>query len=101
MTCLDGLLIDSSQILAMSASPASTKERLNEIQKNLYIKHFELKDESSMKDFVKDKTQEKIFVELNDTQKEISKLFIYIQYNDRYFNSLARKIYLKIESKLL
>ena len=73
-TWLADKFCDSSQILAMSASPASTKERLNEIQKNLYIKHFEFKDESSMKDFVKDKTQEKIFVELNDTQKEISKL---------------------------
>ena len=64
----------SSQILAMSASPASTKERLDKIRDNLYIKHFEFKDGSSMKDFVKDKTQEKIFVELNATQKEISKL---------------------------
>ncbi len=73
-TWLAKKFFNSSQILAMSASPASTKERLDEIRDNLSIKHFEFKDESSMKGFVKEKHQEKIFVELNNTQKEVSKL---------------------------
>ena len=63
-----------SQILAMSASPASTTDRLNDVKKNLYIEHFEFRDEKSLNSFIPAKTQEKIFVELTDTQKNISKL---------------------------
>ena len=63
-----------SQILAMSASPASTTDRLNNVKKNLYIEHFEFRDENSLNSFIPAKTQEKIFVELTDTQKNISKL---------------------------
>lgn len=63
-----------SQILAMSASPASTNDRLNDVKRNLYIEHFEFRDENSLESFIPSKTQVKIFVELTDTQKNISKL---------------------------
>jgi len=65
---------ETSQILAMSASPASTNDRLNEIRTNLYINHFEFRDENSLKKYIKNKSEEKIFVELTVTQLEISKL---------------------------
>jgi len=65
---------ECSQILAMSASPASTNDRLTDIKNNLYVEHFEFRDESSLSTFIPTKTQEKIFVELTDAQKNISKL---------------------------
>ncbi len=65
---------ECSQILAMSASPASTNDRLNDVKKNLYVEHFEFRDESSLRNFIPAKKQEKIFVDLTDAQKNISKL---------------------------
>ncbi len=65
---------ECSQILAMSASPASTNDRLTDIKNNLYVEHFEFRNESSLSTFIPAKTQEKIFVELTDAQKNISKL---------------------------
>jgi len=91
---------NNSQILAMSASPASTKERLDDIRKTLNIEHFEFRNELEMGSFLKEKHQEKIFVELNEAQKTISKLLKSILKDSvgiLYSNNLVKS---KDESKI-
>ncbi|MEK6934442.1 MAG: DEAD/DEAH box helicase [Nanoarchaeota archaeon] len=64
------------RILALTASPGSTKERIDEIQKNLFIESIEIRDEESedVKEYVQKRNIEFIEVELPENFKEIHKL---------------------------
>lgn len=64
-----------SLILALSASPASDKERLEEIKKNLFVELFESISESdiNIKSFIPQKQTNKIFVEIPEDYKQLQK----------------------------
>ena len=64
---------ETSQILALSASPASDQERLNEIKKNLLIDTFELITEENphLKKHLKEKRIERIMIELPEDYKKV------------------------------
>ncbi len=91
---------ETSQILAMSASPASTNDRLRDIRNNLYIEHFEFRAEQSLTKYIKNKSEEKIFVELTVTQLEISKLLKQILSDNMSILFLKNLIKSRDESKL-
>ncbi|RZD32505.1 MAG: hypothetical protein CXT77_00175 [uncultured DHVE6 group euryarchaeote] len=67
-----------SQILALSASPASDQQRLDEIKENLFIDNFELITEENphLKKHLKKKKIERIMIELPSEYKKIK---IYLQ----------------------
>ena len=64
----------TSQILSMSASPASTSERLKEIKNNLFVEHFEFRgeDDFSLKGYLKEKETTRVLLELLPEQKKMS-----------------------------
>ena len=65
------------RILALTASPGSDKEKINEIRKNLFIEKVEVRDESSpdVKQYVKKMKVKKVFIELPESLKELKELF--------------------------
>ena len=64
-------------ILALTASPGSEKEKINEICNNLFIKQIEVRDEKSpdVKQYVEKMSVEKIFIDLPESLKELKELF--------------------------
>ena len=64
---------ENSQILALSASPASDKERLSEIKGNLFIDTFELltEDNPHLKKHLKEKEIERIMIDLPEDYKKV------------------------------
>ena len=66
--------IDKSQILAMSASPATDKERLDELRSLLKIEKFHIVDSSEMSDYLPDREIEIKKIKLNKIQIEIKKM---------------------------
>ncbi len=85
------------RILALTASPASDKEKLDEIRKNLFISKVEVRTErdTDVKSYVKGKRIERVYVELPDEFKEINKLLekslksrLSILYDEELINSL-------------
>ncbi|MBT5274775.1 DEAD/DEAH box helicase [Candidatus Woesearchaeota archaeon] len=63
----------TSQILALSASPASDKERLELIKENLKIDNFELLSEENpqLKKYLKEKKIERVMIDLPEEYKKI------------------------------
>jgi len=63
----------TSQILALSASPASDKERLDTIKENLKIDNFELLTEENphLKKYLKEKKIERVMIDLPEDYKKI------------------------------
>ena len=66
--------IDKSQILAMSASPATDKERLDELRSLLKIEKFHIVDSSEMSEYLPDREIEIKKIKLNKIQIEIKKM---------------------------
>ena len=64
------------RILALTASPGSTKEKIDEIQKNLFIEAIEIRDETSedVKPYLQEKNIEFIELDLPESFKEIHKI---------------------------
>ncbi len=64
---------ETSQILALSASPASDQQRLDEIKQNLFIDNFELLTEENphLKKHLKKKEIERMMVELPADYKKV------------------------------
>ncbi len=58
-------------ILALTASPGDSEEKILEICKNLYIKNIEYKDEKELKEFLKYKKVNKIYIDLPEQLKEL------------------------------
>lgn len=67
----------SPRILALTASPGSTKDKINEIKQNLFIDKAEIRTEqdADVKQYIPKKETEWISIELPDSYKEILKLF--------------------------
>ena len=65
------------RILALTASPGSDKEKINEVKKNLFIEKIEFRDEKApdVKYYVKKMEIEKVFIDLPDSLKELKELF--------------------------
>ncbi len=58
-------------ILALTASPGDSEEKILEICKNLFIKNVEYRSENELKEFLKEKKVEKIYIELPEQLKEL------------------------------
>ncbi len=58
-------------ILALTASPGDSEEKILEICKNLHIKNIEFKDEKELKEFLKYKKINRIYIELPEQLKEL------------------------------
>src|SRR3989344_5414120 len=81
------------RILALTASPGSTKEKIDEIQKNLFIEAIEIRDELSedVKPYLQEKNIEFIELDLPESFKEIHKI---IWFDKTFFISEQKGYYL-------
>jgi ERCC4-related helicase len=70
-------LAKNPHILALTASPGSDKEKINEIKRNLFIEKIEFRNEKSpeVKPYIKKMDIEKIFIDLPESLKELKELF--------------------------
>ncbi|MCK9292796.1 MAG: helicase-related protein [archaeon] len=83
--------------LALTASPGGNRQKIEEVANNLKVNHIEIRTEDDLDvvDFVKGVDIETIFTELDNTSKQISKIFT--EFIEKKI-SFLRKLNLKIPS---
>jgi Fanconi anemia group M protein len=105
---------EKCRIMALTASPASDKEKLDEIKSNLFISEIEVRTEKDkdVESYVKGKKIERVYVELPEEFKEIKDLLerslksrLRILYDAELINSLdlnkiRKKDFLMLQGQL-